>query len=95
MTWKRPETEYEQKNSPFEGREDEFKYIFETANVGKSITSLDGTGKINKALAAMLGYTREELTGRTWQDLTLPEDVDVTQRNLNSLLSGEKNGYPL
>jgi PAS domain S-box-containing protein len=48
---------------------DRFKSVFEAANVGKSITQPGGQVNVNKAFADMLGYTQEELKGKTWQEL--------------------------
>jgi diguanylate cyclase (GGDEF)-like protein/PAS domain S-box-containing protein/putative nucleotidyltransferase with HDIG domain len=37
-----------------------------------------------------LGYTAEELIGKKWQDITHPDDFDVTQKSMENLLSGNK-----
>ncbi|MCF8109672.1 MAG: transporter substrate-binding domain-containing protein [Desulfohalobiaceae bacterium] len=70
---------------------DRFKYMFEAANVGKSITLPSGEVNANKALADFLGYTPDELKGKRWQDLTPPEDVEATERVIGLLLRGEKD----
>ncbi|MEW6404983.1 MAG: PAS domain S-box protein, partial [Chloroflexota bacterium] len=67
---------------------DRFQSVFEAANVGKSINLLTGEINPNKAFAEMLGYAPEELRGKTWQELTLPEDAPETQRCLSSLVDG-------
>lgn len=41
---------------------DRFRYVFEAANVGKSMTLTTGEINANQALADFLGYTLEELT---------------------------------
>lgn len=71
--------------------EDKFKYVFESANVGKSITFPSGEINANKAFADMLGYTPPELQGRTWQELTPADELETTQRVIDSLLKGEKD----
>jgi len=71
--------------------EDKFRYVFEAANVGKSITAPTGEIFINAAFARMLGYRREELAGMTWQMLTPPEDMAATEEMLASLLRGERD----
>ena len=72
--------------------EDRFRSIFDTANVGKSITSLDGEVNGNKAFAEMLGYTRvEELNRKSWQSITPENEIKQTQEKVDQLLSGEKN----
>jgi PAS domain S-box-containing protein len=70
--------------------EDKFKYVFDYSNVGKSITSLEGEIQVNKAFCEMLGYSPEELQGKRWQDITHPEDLDLSQKEIDSILSGEK-----
>ncbi|MBE3088116.1 MAG: PAS domain S-box protein, partial [Chloroflexi bacterium] len=71
--------------------EDQFKYIFEAANVGKSITLPSGEMYPNKAFCQMLGYTPEELKGITWQELTVPDEVEEIKRMLEPLRKGEKD----
>jgi len=70
--------------------EDKFKYMFDNATVGKSITLPDGKISVNKALSDMLGYSQDELNQLKWQDITHPEDVELTQREIHQMLSGEK-----
>ncbi len=47
--------------------EEKFRSIFESANVGKSLTSLSGELSVNQGFADMLGYSCEDLSHRTWQ----------------------------
>jgi PAS domain S-box-containing protein len=70
--------------------EDKFKYVFDYSNVGKSITSLDGQIQVNKSFCEMLGYTPEELQGIRWQDITHPDDIELCQKEIDSILSGGK-----
>jgi PAS domain S-box-containing protein len=70
--------------------EDKFKYVFDYSNVGKSITSLEGEIHVNKSFCEMLGYPPEELQGIRWQDITHPDDVPLSQKEIDSILSGEK-----
>ena len=70
--------------------EEKFKSVFESANVGKSITQLTGEINVNKAFCEMLGYTQEELSNKKWQDITPVEDLPVVQNHLEPLLKGEK-----
>ena len=71
--------------------EDKFKYVFESANVGKSITLPTGEMAINKAFADLLGYTQEELQNKKWHELTPPDEIESTQERVNLLLNGEKD----
>jgi PAS domain S-box-containing protein len=39
----------------------------------------------------MLGYTREELVSKKWQDLTHPDEIETNQELLDQLLQGKKD----
>jgi two-component system, cell cycle sensor histidine kinase and response regulator CckA len=70
---------------------DRFKHVFEAANVGKSMTLPTGEVDANQAFADFLGYTQEELKDKTWQDLTLDEDIEASEKAIGWLTAGEKN----
>ena len=71
--------------------EDKFKHVFESANVGKSMTLPTGEINVNKAFCDMLGYAEGELRNKTWQQLTPPEEVGTIQEILDRLLKGDKD----
>jgi PAS domain S-box-containing protein len=71
--------------------EDKFRYVFESANVGKSLTLPTGEIEVNKAFCDLLGYTHEELRNKTWQEITPPEEVGTIQEMLDPLLKGGKD----
>ena len=71
--------------------EDLFKHVFESANVGKSITLPTGEITVNKAFAELLGYSREALSNKTWPEVTLPDEIEANQKLMNSLLNGEQD----
>ena len=65
------------------GSEERFRLAFENANIGMSITSLDGhLIKVNRALAEMLGYTRGELEGVTLFDITHSDDRELSSDSI-------------
>ena len=68
--------------------EEKFRNVFDNSNVGKSITLPDGHVNVNAAFCDMLGYTKEELADRKWQQITHPDDAELTQKNLDEVLSG-------
>jgi PAS domain S-box-containing protein len=68
---------------------DRFKYVFDSANVGKSFTYLDGRINANQTFVDFLGYTREELQSKTWQELTPAEDIERIQNILDGVISGK------
>lgn len=69
--------------------EETFRNYFENSPVGKSITRMDGTMKVNDAYSNMLGYSKEELIRMNWREITHPDDVDLGIRMQESLLKGE------
>jgi PAS domain S-box-containing protein len=71
--------------------EDKYKYVFDHSVVGKSFTKPSGEINVNQAFCAMLGYSEDELKSRTWQEISHPEDLELTQNTINSLLTGEKD----
>jgi PAS domain S-box-containing protein len=75
--------------------EEKFRVVFESANVGKSITLPTGEINVNQALCDMLGYTREELKGKKWQDITAPDEIETTQKISDMLLQGRKDSIRL
>ncbi|MCF8128127.1 MAG: transporter substrate-binding domain-containing protein [Deltaproteobacteria bacterium] len=80
-----------QKTKALQESLDRFKYVFEASNVGKSITLPTGEVNTNKAFADLLGYTRDELKGKRWQDLTPVEDIEESENIIGPLLAGEKS----
>ena len=57
--------------------------------MGIAVSSLDGALiEFNAKCAEMLGYTRDDLRGRTFLDITHPEDVGVSSRAMEQLLDG-------
>jgi len=71
--------------------EEKFKFVFEAANVGKSMTLPTGEIDVNQSFCDLLGYSREELRGKKWQDITPACDVPVMEQLLEPLLRGEKD----
>jgi PAS domain S-box-containing protein len=71
--------------------EERFKRIFDSANVGKSITSPTGQMTVNKAFCDMLGYTQEELQTMPWQKFTPADDLALSEHFAGQLARGEKD----
>jgi PAS domain S-box-containing protein len=71
--------------------EDRFKAVFDYSIIGKSVTRLSGQVEVNRAFCEMVGYSPEELQNRKWQEFTHPDDIELTQREIDTLLSGEKD----
>ena len=71
--------------------EERFKLVFEASNVAESITLPTGEINVNQAFRNMFGYTEAELKGKKWQDVTFPEEAEIDQKLIDSILRGEKN----
>ncbi|MEM8864336.1 MAG: PAS domain S-box protein [Planctomycetota bacterium] len=79
-----------------ERSEAEYRSTFETAAVGIAHVGMDGAWlRVNDKLCDIVGYTREELKQRTFQDMTHPEDVDADLRQFGPLMRGEIAGYSM
>jgi diguanylate cyclase (GGDEF)-like protein/PAS domain S-box-containing protein len=76
--------------------EQHFRAYFDRAMVGMVSTS---PGKewleVNDALCEMIGYSREELMGMTWADLTHPDDLAANFIQYDRILSGEIEEYSI
>jgi PAS domain S-box-containing protein len=73
---------------------DRFQGTFESAAIGLSHISPDGRFlMVNRQLCRMLGYTREELLAMNAQDISHPDDLDLSQELGQQLLNGESESY--
>lgn len=76
--------------------ERQFRSSFDHAPIGMALVGLGGEFlRINDALCDLVGYSRNELLGRTFQDITHPEDLAADLQLLHELLLGERLGYQL
>lgn len=69
--------------------------IFDTASVGLAEVTLDGRFlRVNEELCRIMNLSREDMLALTVQDLTYPEDVWLTTRALEEVLStGRATGF--
>jgi PAS domain S-box-containing protein len=70
--------------------EEKFRSVFEHSVLGKSLTTIDGKLKTNKAFCQILGYSEDELSKLKWQEITHRDDIERDQKTIDSLISGEK-----
>jgi len=76
--------------------EERFRATFEQAAVGISHVGTDGRFlRVNQRLCEMLGYSREELLGRTFQQITHPADLEADVENVRRMLAGEIQAYSM
>src|SRR3954447_14030263 len=76
--------------------EERFRGTFENAGVGMADCDLQGRFlRVNQKLCEIVGYTREELLQKTWQEITHPDDLAASLEQFLPLLRGEQPGYSL
>src|SRR5256885_15594887 len=69
---------------------------FESAPLAMSFAMPDGRlGRVNDAYCDMLGYRRDELLRRSFQELTHPDDIDADVALLGELLDGRRSQHNL
>ncbi|QIN79884.1 PAS domain S-box protein [Rubrobacter marinus] len=74
--------------------EERFRITFDSAAVGMAHVSPDGGWlRVNAKLSEIVGYEREELLRKTFQDITHPADLDVDLGYVERMLAGEISEY--
>ena len=74
--------------------EQRFRRSFDNAAIGMALVGRDGRWlQVNRSLCEILGYPEEGLLGKTFQDITHPDDLDVDLDNLRRMLAGETRTY--
>lgn len=76
-----------------------FRATFEQAAVGIAhVAALGPVGRflrINKKFCDIVGYTKEEMLNLTFQDITLPDDLDNDLEHVRKLLEGVISTYSM
>src|SRR5690606_24497527 len=77
-------------------RERRFRSTFDQAAVGISHIELGGRFlRVNRRLAEIVGYSRDELLRLTFRDITYPADRDAHEAQTQRLLAGEIESYTI
>ncbi|MBF0561603.1 MAG: PAS domain S-box protein [Alphaproteobacteria bacterium] len=89
-------TERRQIEEKLRQADNRMRTFFERQIVGMAITSLQkGWLQVNDRLCEMLGYSREELDGLTWAELTYPDDLTADVEQFERILNQEIDEYTL
>ena len=76
--------------------EERFRATFEHAAVGAAHVGIDGRWlRVNRRLSEIVGYEREELLERTFQDITHPDDLEEYLEQMRLMLEGELQTYTM
>ncbi|MDX2464675.1 MAG: PAS domain S-box protein, partial [Porticoccus sp.] len=68
---------------------DRFKLWFETANIAICLVDVDGRFiKTNEQMCAMYGYSENELEAMTVNDITHPDDLNISSQFFQQALAG-------
>ncbi|MBD1875595.1 PAS domain S-box protein [Nodosilinea sp. FACHB-131] len=73
-----------------------FRSTFNQAAVGIAHVNSDGRWlRVNQKLCQIVGYTRDELLQRTFQDITYAEDLDIDVAYFHQMLADEIQTYSM
>jgi PAS domain S-box-containing protein len=74
--------------------ESRFRAIFEQAAIGMADSSLDARFiRVNQRFCKIMGYSREELLGLTFREITHPDDLARDEQIVAQLLRGELSSF--
>jgi diguanylate cyclase (GGDEF)-like protein/PAS domain S-box-containing protein len=73
-----------------------WQLAFEQNPVGSALVDVNGRlTQCNDALVNLIGYSRDELLGRTFAEITHPDDIDKNLELFAELLAGKRDSYQL
>ncbi len=74
--------------------EERFQSAMQQSPIGMALVAIDGRWlEVNPALCAIVGYTREELLGKSYQSITHPDDQIDDARVIGPLMRREIERY--
>ncbi|MGO9125169.1 MAG: PAS domain S-box protein [Terriglobales bacterium] len=89
-------TERKRAEDALRASQEQFANAFEHAAIGMAIVAPDGRFiRVNHALSDLLGYSPEELTRNSFQEITHPEDLEPDLDNVRRVLAGEISSYQM
>ncbi|CAA9459364.1 MAG: diguanylate cyclase/phosphodiesterase (GGDEF & EAL domains) with PAS/PAC sensor(s) [uncultured Rubrobacteraceae bacterium] len=89
-------TESRRAEQELRAAEERFRVAFYNAPIGIALVDLDGRYRqVNPAICEILGYGEQELLGKTFKEITHPDDLDTSLEFERRLLMGEFETYHL
>jgi PAS domain S-box-containing protein len=74
--------------------EERFRKSFQNSAIGMALVGMDGSWlRVNDSLCRIVGYSEQELLGKTFQDITHPDDLQSDMDFVAQLLAGEIDHY--
>jgi PAS domain S-box-containing protein len=85
-------TNHKREEESLRESEELFRVMFESSTVGISMVGLDGKYiKVNGTLCNMLGYTKDELMQKNFDEITYSDDKGISDDYYSQLISGKSN----
>lgn len=76
--------------------EQHFRAYFERSMIGMAATSPEKRClEVNDRLCEIIGYSKEQLIQKTWEEITCKEDIEEQNRLFNKVLRGEADEYEM
>lgn len=89
-------TEHKEAQKQLAQMQKAFQENFRNAAIGMAIIGINGEWlEVNDKLCTMLGYTAKELSSKTFQELTFPEDLNKDLNLLDQLIEGSIQNYQI
>jgi diguanylate cyclase (GGDEF)-like protein/PAS domain S-box-containing protein len=89
-------TERKEAEEALKESEQRFKRSFRDAAIGMALVGTDGRFlQVNRSLCEIVGYREEDLLGKTFQDITHPDDLEADVEQLRRTLAGEIETYQM
>ena len=89
-------TQRKQAQAKILATETKFRNTFEQAAVGIAHVAPDGKWlRVNQKLCQIIGYSKDELLQKTFQDITHPEDLDLDLDYIRQILAREIQTYSM
>ena len=74
--------------------DERFRGAFDEAPIGMAILDFEGhLTQVNEALAAMLGYSRDQLEGTLARDIAHPDEMAESREAMGAMRSGHRTSY--
>ena len=83
-------------HTPFADISRRFRSAFEDTAVGMALNDKQGRFmRANPAFCRMLGYAEHEMLEKTFADITHPDDLEESKRNVRSVWQGDSGAFSI